>query len=300
MTKKPVFILSILAALLVLQVGLLCLSFEVFHHHRPGPEAKKERLLLRTFYEGPTIYDSFYSAGASQVIEPEREVVAGIIPHHLIVGDKIAAFFLGLEKEDYDTVILLSPNHFNLTSKRIMISGVDWQTPYGRLETDEPLARSIASSTGFLYLEDGGLAREHGVNYETPFIKRSFPDAKLVAVIIKKEAKKDDLDRLALAIGHASSGKRVLVLASIDFSHDLTADQADAEDKVSNEVIGGLSLERYEEIRADCPAAVYAAMKYASLSGAQEPRLLWNTNSSRLIDRPQEAGVSHNFYYFLR
>jgi MEMO1 family protein len=300
MAKKPIFILAFYAVLLIFLAGLFCLSFDFFHHHRPGGNKPRPEFILRTFYEGPTVYDSFYQFGAAQIIAPDKEVAAGIIPHHLIVGDKIAAFFLGLEKEKYDTVVLLSPDHFGLTGAKIIVSGASWQTPYGLLENDEILARKISSSTGFVYLLDGRLAREHGVNYETPFIKKSFPNAKLVAMLIKKDAKKEDLDKLAAAILANSGGRKILVLGSVDFSHDLSAAQADEEDKISNKIIGSFNLAEYAKIKADCPAAVYAVMKYADLVGAREPKLLWNTNSGRLIKKPAGPTVSHNFYYFFQ
>jgi AmmeMemoRadiSam system protein B len=297
MKLSPLKIISILAVLFVLQIGLFYLVFKNYHNNSATPE-KTNSIQLRTFYEGTSFYDSLYTAGQNQIPSYEKEIKAGIIPHHLIVGDKIAAFFSALEKEEYDTVILLSPDHFGLTSSRIMIANADWRTPYGLLKNDMELSSAIVERTNFIYLTDSRLMREHGVNYELPFIKKSLSRAKLTAVLIKKEASRADLDKLVTAIVENSKGKKVLVLASADFSHELIASEADKEDVISNRIIGDFDLDEYKDIKADCPAVVYAVMKYAESIGAKKSRLLWSTNSGRIIGKPNDPTVSHNFYWF--
>ncbi|MDD5528317.1 MAG: AmmeMemoRadiSam system protein B [Patescibacteria group bacterium] len=280
----------IAAVLLVFQAGLL---FSLFNTGRQNPS-----LVLRTFYESADFYDQAFASGAGEVPAASGRVYAGIIPHHLVVADKIAAFFLGLKNEKVRKVILLSPDHFGLTGSRIIISGVSWKTPYGILPADNHLAARLSADTGFLYLNDARIQREHGINYETPFIKKIFPGAEIVAIIVKPNARQSDLDKLAKAIAQNTDSEKDLVLASIDFSHDAPAAVADVRDKISQGVINDLDYDDYQKISADCPAALYVLMKYAVSAKAWRPRLIWNTNSGKIIGRPDEPSVSHNFYYF--
>src|SRR5680860_680425 len=90
-----------------------------------------ETKTFRTFYEGTSFYDNALVSGEKQKKYFVEQVLAGITPHHLIVADKIAAFFLGLTDEKIDSVILLSPDHFNSNKEDITVLDIDWQTPYG-------------------------------------------------------------------------------------------------------------------------------------------------------------------------
>jgi AmmeMemoRadiSam system protein B len=288
MLKRNKILFSIIAVLFLIQAGLLFLLW------RPAASG----IVLRTFYESPNFINSFYSFGQKEIPQISNHIYAGIVPHHLIVGDKIAAFYGGLSKENYQTVILLSPDHFNMTPNKIIIGDADWQTPYGLLKNDDELARKISSSTGAeYYYGDARLQHEHSINYELPFIKRSFPKVKIVAIIMKKNIVENDLDKLAMAIEKNTQPDKVLLLVSTDFSHDASAAVAEDRDAVSNKIIGYLKLAEYENIQSDCPSALYVAMKYSADLNLK-PRLIWHTNSGILIGKPEENSTSHNFYYF--
>jgi AmmeMemoRadiSam system protein B len=288
MIKRDKILLSIIAVLFLIQAGLLFLLW------RPVASG----IVLRTFYESPNFINSLYDFGQNEIPQISNHVYAGIVPHHLIVGDKIAAFYSGLSKENYQTVILLSPDHFNMTRNKIIIGDADWQTPYGLLKNDDELARKISSSTGAeYYYGNARLQREHGINYELPFIKRSFPEAKIVVIIMKKNIAKNDLDKLETAIKKNIQSGKVLLLISTDFSHDAPAAIAEARDVVSNKIISDLNLSDYEKIQSDCPSALYVVMKY-SIGLNLTPKLLWHTNSGILTGKLLENSTSHNFYYF--
>jgi len=288
MLKRNKILFSIIAVLFLIQAGLLFLLW------RPVASG----IILRTFYESPNFINSLYNFGQKEIPQISNHVYAGIVPHHLIVGDKIAAFYSGLSKENYQTVILMSPDHFDMTPNKIIIGDADWQTPYGLLNNDDKLARKISSSTGAeYYYGDARLQHEHGINYELPFIKRSLPQAKIVAIIMKKNIAENDLDKLVMVIEKNTQPGKILLLVSTDFSHDAPAAVAETRDVVSNKIIGSLYLSDYEKISADCPSALYVVMKYSADLNLT-PKLLWHTNSGILTGKPLEDSTSHNFYYF--
>ncbi|HZJ41259.1 MAG TPA: AmmeMemoRadiSam system protein B [Candidatus Saccharimonadales bacterium] len=259
-----------------------------------------ETKTFRTFYEGTSFYDNALVSGEKQKKYFVEQVLAGITPHHLIVADKIAAFFLGLTDEKIDSVILLSPDHFNSNKEDITVLDIDWQTPYGIIRNDQVISAEIVSySDSFSYSSDDNFEKEHGINYLLPFIKKIFPEIKVTSILINKKASKQSLDKLSEAINSAVKNKKVLVVGSIDFSHDAPAEVADQRDIISNEVISLLDLDNYQKISADCPQIAYVIMKYVKDKQAR-PELLWHTNSSRLTGKPEIDGVSHNFYYFLK
>ena len=43
---------------------------------------------------------------------------------------------------------------------------------------------------------------------------------------------------------------------------------------------------------------MYLTMKYSEKLGTNNSQLIWNTNSSKIIEDYQTPSVTYNFYYF--
>ena len=254
--------------------------------------------ILNSFYSTSNFYDNAYSLGKQDIPNASSHVYAGIIPHHLIVADKIAGYFLGIEKYKYDKIILISPNHFNAGWGDIIITNYNWKTPYGILYSDQSLALKIRKT--FPYnASASSVQAEHGIGNEVSYIVKSFPKATFLGIMIREGASKDDLDLLAQKIFENSNHEKVLVLASVDFSHNSSIEIADQRDEKSNQIIQSFDLNKFSEISADCPSALYAVAKYSQMVGAH-PEFIWNTNSGKIIGVDSDTTTSHNFYYFLK
>lgn len=290
----------LLTILLALQAGLLFFYFSL----GKSENAKKtdgDFGVLNTFFEGSNFYETAKKAGKEFAPNAQKkDVLAGIIPHHLVAADKIAAFFEGLRGKKFDTVVLVSPNHHNFFSKELVISGANWNTPYGLALGDKKSAVILSEFENAEYTEDRLLEREHEISFVLPFVKDVFPDAKMIYVLARQKTDRQVLDDFLEKMETVLDGRSMLFLVSADFSHDAPATEADRRDKISNAIIQNWQTDEYEKIYVDSPEAVYMGMKYAWRNGATEAELLWNTNSGRIIGKPEEPTVSHNFYYFWR
>jgi hypothetical protein len=93
---------------------------------------------------------SLFSVNKNIIIKREKEpmYVAGIVNHHLLAEDIINKFFDELAKFEYDNIVVLSPDHFNICSV------------YGK---------------SFIFEEDSQTAinKEHGIGNLLPMIKLS-------------------------------------------------------------------------------------------------------------------------------
>jgi len=251
---------------------------------------------LDSFYDRSDFYDNAYNLGKKDVPNAFNHVYAGIIPHHLIVADKIAGYFLGLERYKYDKVILISPNHFNAGWGDIIVTNYNWKTPYGILYSDQDLALKIRKI--FPYnVAANSVQGEHGISNETSYIVRSFPEATFLGIMIRDGTNKEDLDLLVKEIFNNSDHEKVIILASVDFSHNSSIEIADQRDKKSNQIIQSFDLDKFNEISADCPSALYVVAKYSQMVGAH-PEFIWSTNSGRIVGVDSDTTTSHNFYYF--
>jgi len=112
---------------------------------------------------------------------PANKVLGGIVPHHLFVRDRIASFFAGVQKKEYDTVVLIGPDHFSAAKQKMTTSIADWDTSRGKLKANKGAISAIVKSSK-LTVEEAPFKREHSIFNLVPFIKEAFA-RKLVTLL---------------------------------------------------------------------------------------------------------------------
>lgn len=284
---RPGKILIFLAGLLaVSQAGLLAYGRALAGRPDLPPPAGKHQ----AYFAQKAFYEEAYQ-GVSPAVETDH-VYGGIVPHHLLVKDQLASFFEGLSGRDYETVILIGPNHF-LKGGKVLASTRAWQTPYGELKADRELIARLGVA-----VDEAPFASEHSISGLVGFIKKSLPQAKLAPVILRPEVKAEEVRELARKISGATDPAKTLVLASVDFSHYQPVAVADFHDRASRAVIESFDLGRIYGLELDSPASVLAVLGYLEEVGAKQAELVAATNSGRLSPTTAEYTTSHNFYYF--
>ncbi len=302
--RQKLLVVSILILLLALAVQA-ALSFWLTNKEIDKPitsstsfSKQDEKFVThQSLYTTADFYDEAYQQAATD-ISSSGKVRVGILPHHLIVKGKIATFFEGLKKQDIKTIVLVGPNHFEQGANKISISAAQWQTPYGDVLPDADLAQNLAKQKG-AKIDEEPFAGEHAISGLVPFIKKSLPEAKLVSVILKNATTPEEAKSLATSIKN-NSDSNTLVLASVDFSHYLPALVADFHDDKSRAVIENLDEVGVWNLEVDSPASLAVALHYANDVKVEQANLLWQTNSSRLINNLDTLGTSHQFYYFTK
>ncbi|MDE2311853.1 MAG: AmmeMemoRadiSam system protein B [Patescibacteria group bacterium] len=177
----------------------------------------------------------FLTAIKQSTSTPLAQRVTGIVvPHHLLARDVIADVFLAASGGDYQRVVVISPDHFQLGASPISFAAQDFNTPFGRLATDQDFIDQLAAlpqaqAADFFY-------REHGIGAELPFVKYFFPNAKITAIALSIHAQPRDLGGLIELLKNIA-GPKTLIVQSTDFSHYLTAGQADIKDAQTTAVL---------------------------------------------------------------
>lgn len=159
-------------------------------------------------------------------IEAERpaftppEGVTGItVPHHLLAADLIGRGFWAASRGSYDRVILISPDHFRKVHGLFATTRSNHETVFGTIESDKPAIRALLEQDA-LFEPIADVSYEHGLHSVAPFVKRFFPDAKIVPVIASISTNAADWRRAADAIASLLTD-RTLVVQSTDYSHYL-------------------------------------------------------------------------------
>lgn len=164
---------------------------------------------------------------------------AVIAPHAgLIYSGPVAAHGYKLARETaYATIVLVGPSHFvPFRGVSIWARGA-WETPFGAIEVDEPLAAAIAAATPEIVEQPAAHGREHSLEMQIPFVAHLFPRSRIVPLVMGHQTR-GTAEALGLALATAiaarttDDGGEVLLVASSDLSHYQDARTAAAMDAV--------------------------------------------------------------------
>ena len=225
-------------------------------------------------------YDTVYGFVGKDIDLSTANVVAGVGPHHLLAGDMIAEFYHNYAGLDFDTVVLLGPNHFLAGRGQIITSDYDWQTPFGRLEVDKALLAKLQLRVG-ASIEPEVIAGDHAITSQTAFIKKTFPLAKFVPLLLSPENIPVAAENLAEALFILAREQKILLIASVDFSHYQDSQTAIQHDQASITTLQVGDLAQVYNLNIDSPPSIYTLLKYSQLQG-KSFQLLNNSNSALL------------------
>ncbi len=238
----------------------------------------------------------FPSLEASDQPGPVRGVV---LTHHELASSMIANLLSRLVKQEkVDTFIIIGPNHPNMGTGWAITTAADWQTPLGTVKSDQQIVADLEKQ-GSAVEDIEHLRDEHAIYTELPYIKYYFPDAKVVPLALTTFYDLRDADNLAAAIRDEMAGKNIVVLASLDFSHYLSRDQAQANEAVDLQEIKDRdygSLYKLGNGYIDSSATMIIFLKLMDSLGATNLTVLDHKNS---LDFSPDSPQSTTGYYSL-
>jgi len=229
---------KILAVILLIEIGFtvgLFYYFSTFNyqfvdHRFQKPDTNKTKDIISKSY----LEDVF-----AKTIWPPKLVgakISGIIVNHHLLADKLIARGLSLDATDSAiTIVLLSPNHFGRGYGPITVAAKDWLTPVGYLAADRNLISALAG-TKTVIIDDRPFELEHGITNILPFIKKLYPRARIVPIIINEGLSDQHGDELVKSL-LSFLPQNSLIVASLDFSHYRTSELADFFDRQTQNII---------------------------------------------------------------
>lgn len=162
-----------------------------------------------------------YSLGKNQIL-------GGIVPHagYMYSGYEAIHLYelIRYSQIQFDTIVILHPNHTALVAEDLTVAGSDaWETPLGKLEVDSEFAK-------MLKLPRNTIAHqiEHSAEVQLPFLQLFLREGfKILPISMNHQTVSCALKLAKLIVETNQVLKRkLLVLASSDFSHFLTPDLA--------------------------------------------------------------------------
>jgi len=239
--------------------------------------------------------------GALPQLHPGQTIRAGIVTHHFLASGLMVRFFQALSAGPTpDSVVLIGPNHFHHGSANVSFSSLPWKTPFGILETDQAMVQQLESAI-HLPEDPEAFTGEHSLGVLIPFLKYYFPHGRVVPILVDVNARETALSATRGILAGWLRNPRVLVVLSMDFSHNSTADIADSRDHDAQQAISDLDLNRVEGLNVDCRKGLWLLMAGLLDLGSVKAQFVEHTNSSRLTGNPRQPDVTSYFtVYFTR
>lgn len=234
------------------------------------------------FYDERLFFEGVKKA-EEKFVSTDHEIAGGITPHDFLPGYILSDFYKKLSNQNVETVILIGPNHSEKGSHKFLTSFYDWRTPFGIVSSKTEITKKLVS-LGALEIDEKVLPNDHAVVSSLPYIKYYLPDAKVVPILISGFA---DFDEVRDFSDHLSPyiNEKTVVVAAVDFSHYLTSEKAQENDKMTFEQIKSKNYERIFNLNnsyIDSPASIALVMMVMDNVGKTNMEVLHNTNSGIL------------------
>ena len=218
---------------------------------------------------------------------------AGYVYSGPIASHGFAEVFKRLER--IDTVILLGPNHQGLGSPISFYPDGKWHNPLGAVEIDtEFIDYSKTYDFGplekYVGFEPNAHSSEHSIDLQLPFLQYLYDDQFLIAPIsLGDQSYSPTVSILSTFLSEyikSHPKKRLLIVASSDFSHEHNYDLAVKNDKTMLSYLEKVELEEADQFRRDIRMTmcgygpVFTLINTAKLLGNPSVEILKYANSS--------------------
>mgnify|MGYP001609440752 CR=1 FL=1 len=214
-----------------------------------------------------------------------------VVPHHDLVKDQRTALFDEVAKKIKapQTVIVVAPNHAQAGFGTIQTTDKIWNLSNGTLEPDRKVMSAIPAS-----IETPSFQNEHGIFLILPDVKRVWPDARVVPLIIKTGAHVAELHDALNA-----SCQDCLMIASVDFSHYQPAILAEEHDQLAIRALQNLDEELIRRnVEVDSPESLDLLVRWAESHGTPRLHLVDHTNSGIILNDPDVETTTHVFGWY--
>ena len=181
------------------------------------PETKSElQHLIQSVYESET--------GAQGKINfPSPLAVNGVVCPHagIIFSGGVASWSyaaLSLSNQ-VDIFVIIGPNHRGLGKRASLSSAEAWITPMGKVEVDQDAVDFLVSSSRIFAVDDRAHQFEHSCEVQIPFLQHFVPYPFQICPISLLDQSPETAYQIAEVLHELSNRKKIIIIASTDFTH---------------------------------------------------------------------------------
>lgn len=224
--------------------------------------------------------------------------LAVVVPHHNLVMDRRQALLKELSADSQPkTILLISPNHFNVGLDDVIVGDKAWTVQQGQhtISPDASLAHWLQQEN-LASVDNLVFDNEHGVKNLLSEVAEFFPEAKLLPVLLKDSTTPEIVGLLlnSLSTHCPDCG----VIASVDMSHYQPAQVAEMHDIQTIRVLTTLDSTQVWDVEVDSNPALAFLLGWAKKQQVNRFTLADHTNSGLLANNLDTETTSHVFGYY--
>ncbi len=225
---------------------------------------------------------------------PKHSAVRGVIlPHHLVAEDMIVEVLASFDSSHIKRIILIGPNHVERGGHTALLPGVNWEIEGERFTLDQERLSELQEE-GVIMRDDAAVMAEHAISVPLPFIQDVMPGVKILPIILSEN---QSIERLQTLGKRLAPDEQTLIIASIDFSHYLSLDQANINDEATRTLISDWDYAGLYDLNSDyldSSSAMIAFLAAMEAAGAADSQVINHSNSALILG----AGYDYTTSYF--
>jgi MEMO1 family protein len=252
----------------------------------PSEPVELQQLIEQSFK------DPKFGPGKIPPSEFKHRIYGIVSPHagYIYSGAVAANGFYEISSMEFDDVIMIGPNHYGIgNGVSIMRNGV-WETPLGEIEINQELALEISKS-GIIDFDNFAHSRDHCLEVQIPFLQYITKNKKIriVPIILIMQDIKTAMDIGEAMTKSIANTDNTLLIASSDFTHYESNDEAHRKDRELINTILSLDVSKFYDVldRLAISACGYGAiasvMRAVKDLGATKGQLLKYATSGNVI-----------------
>lgn len=167
-----------------------------------------------------------------------RNCLGLISPHAGYIYSGAIAGHLFAEVRLPRQVVILGPNHQGLGSDIALFADGFWQTPLGQVPVAAELAAHLVHFCPQLQIDPAAHRFEHSIEVQVPLLQYLQPDVQIVPICLGSGTLDTWLE-LGTALGSALNewAEDVLIVASSDMNHFLSAEETERRDRLAIDAV---------------------------------------------------------------
>lgn len=229
--------------------------------------------------------------------ELKGEPVGMIVPHAALdySGEVAASAYRQLKGKNFDTVVLLVPNHHAVSLDGIVICPKGkWKTPLGSVKVNSSLARKLKNQSSEFVFNAKAFEKEHSLEVQLPFLQTALGEFEILPVMIGGRSSERS-SRLADALYQLAGEEKVLFLATTHLSREESAETGKRLDFLATSALEQCDtgkMRRYEQeglLRLCGYTPMMALLEFLKMRGIEEGVLLEYSNSAEADD--EDKGI---------
>ena len=186
-----------------------------------------------------------YLASPTGALGSPRDAIAVVAPHAGWMYSGRIAGQTYAEVRVPNRVVVLCPNHTGLGARRSLWARGSWRIPGGDVAVESTLAERLQFATGHTLKNDRQAhLREHAIEVHLPFLRAKNRAFSVVPICLGGLSFPECVE-LGEGLGRAlaDESERVLIVASTDMSHYISAEAAEKLDRLAIDRVKALDAE---------------------------------------------------------